>query len=163
MADGEIRFAVDVDDKAAQRQLDRLRAKIERLEASIGATKSQELFSTPAVKRAQRELETLKGKIEKLQGAADEVGAERLPLTQALEEARGEVEATSANVESLQSKIDRMNEIIHFNHGDENVSPAAYMRAEEVLAENQALLKQQLPELWKQEEAYSSLQEKAPV
>ena len=69
MADGEIRFAVDVDDKAAQRELTKLKGKIERLENSVGKTEAARSPIAQALREAQKEAVAAYNEVERLQGA----------------------------------------------------------------------------------------------
>lgn len=69
MADGEIRFAVDVDDKAARRQLERLKAKIEKLEAGIGKGQATRSGIAQSLRQAQKEAIAAYNEVERLENA----------------------------------------------------------------------------------------------
>lgn len=69
MADGEIRFAVDVDDKAAQRQLERLKAKIEKLETSVGKGQATRSGIVQSLRQAQKEAIAAYNEVERLENA----------------------------------------------------------------------------------------------
>ncbi len=69
MADGEIRFAVDVDDKAARRQLERLKAKIEKLEAGIGKGQTTQSGIAQSLRQARDEAIAAYNEVERLEKA----------------------------------------------------------------------------------------------
>lgn len=72
MADGEIRFAVDIDDKAATRELNRLKSKIEKLEASIGKGQGEQSRIAQSLRQAQKEAVAAYNEVERLQRALEE-------------------------------------------------------------------------------------------
>lgn len=72
MADGEIRFAVDIDDKAASRELNRLKSKIEKLETSIGKGQTTQSALAQSLRQAQDEAIAACNEVERLQKALSE-------------------------------------------------------------------------------------------
>lgn len=72
MADGEIRFAVDIDDKAASRELNRLKSKIEKLETSIGKGQTTQSALAQSLREAQKEAVAACNEVERLEKALSE-------------------------------------------------------------------------------------------
>lgn len=67
MADGEIRFAVDIDDKAASRELNRLKSKIEKLETSIGKGQTAKSSLAESLREARNEAAAAEGEVMRLE------------------------------------------------------------------------------------------------